>query len=233
MRQSSRNDWSVSSATFTINVWAGINGNRLLWSVLLSQHLIKETYLAFLQSMLPPLLENMPLAIQQTTGCSTMEGKPTSALMFTNTSTTSSPDVGYNVEALLHGLLNLQIKPPGFLFVVASKKHCVGWACPCSLQQHVHIACDAIQTQHETFEWVRESMMWCVHTCIVSHVGHLNICWHMDGIQAMYFVWCCSAVPSTVETMNFWTQGDINVYAPFPVRNHPLKFVGGLKTHSV
>ena len=40
-------------------------------------------------------------------------------------------------------------------------------------------------------------------------------------------------VPFTVETMHFRTQGDKNFYAPFPVRNHPLKFVGGLKTHSV
>ena len=40
-------------------------------------------------------------------------------------------------------------------------------------------------------------------------------------------------MPSTVEIMHLRTQGDMNFYAPFLVRNNPLKFVGGLKIHSV
>ena len=48
---------------FSINVWAGIVGNCLLGSVLLLQCLNGETYLAFLQNTLPPLLENVPLAV--------------------------------------------------------------------------------------------------------------------------------------------------------------------------
>ena len=48
---------------FSINVWAGIIGNCLLEPVLLPQYLNGETYLAFLQKMLLPLLENVPLAI--------------------------------------------------------------------------------------------------------------------------------------------------------------------------
>ena len=51
---------------FCINMWAGIIGDRLLGPVLLPQHLNGETYLAFLQNTLPPLLENVPLAIRQT-----------------------------------------------------------------------------------------------------------------------------------------------------------------------
>ena len=48
---------------FSINVWAGNIGDHLLGPVLLPQCLSGETYLAFLQNTLPPLLENVPLAI--------------------------------------------------------------------------------------------------------------------------------------------------------------------------
>ena len=48
----------------SINVWAGIIGDRLLERVLLPQRLNGETYLAFLQNMLPPLLENVPMAVR-------------------------------------------------------------------------------------------------------------------------------------------------------------------------
>ena len=79
-----------------------------------------------------------------------------------------------------------------------------------------------------------------ISVCVnMSHVeATSNICCDVDGIQAMYcvpglFGWRCSAVPSTVKTIRFWTQGDMNFYTPFPVRNHPLKFVRGLKTHPV
>ena len=77
---------------FSINVWAGFIDDSLLEPVLLPQRLNGETYLAFLQNTLPPLLENVPLAIRQF-NYSTMEHQPTFALMFAQTST-SSPDVG-------------------------------------------------------------------------------------------------------------------------------------------
>ena len=48
---------------FDISVWAGIIGDQLLGPVLLPQCLNGEKYLAFLQNMLPSLLENVPLAI--------------------------------------------------------------------------------------------------------------------------------------------------------------------------
>ena len=65
-----------------------------------------------------------------------------------------------------------------------------------------------------------------------------NICCDMNGIEAMYcvlglFVWCCFAVPSTVKIMHIRDTRWYNFYSPFPVSNHPLKFVGGLKTHTV
>ena len=61
-------------------------------------------------------------------------------------------------------------------------------------------------------------MMWRVHACMHPMEATSNICCDMDGIQAMYcvsalFVWC-SAVPYTVETMHFRTQGNVNIYAP-------------------
>ena len=49
---------------FSINVWAGIIGDRLLGPVLLPQRLKAETYLVFLQNTLPPLLENVSLTIR-------------------------------------------------------------------------------------------------------------------------------------------------------------------------
>ena len=48
---------------FSINVGAGITGDCLLGPALLPQCLNGETYLAFLQNTLPPLLENVSLAI--------------------------------------------------------------------------------------------------------------------------------------------------------------------------
>ena len=50
----------------SINVWAGIIGDHLFGPVLLPQHLKGETYLAFLQNTLPPLLQNVSLAIWHT-----------------------------------------------------------------------------------------------------------------------------------------------------------------------
>ena len=61
-------------------MWAWIIGDRLLGPVLLPQRPNGETYLAFLQNKLSPLLENVPLAKLQC-GCSTMERQPTFALM--------------------------------------------------------------------------------------------------------------------------------------------------------
>ena len=105
-----------------------------------------------------------------------------------------------------------------------------------TLQQHVHVAFDAIWTQPGTFKQVRQSMMQHVHACTAFHVGHFgHLLWHEwdSGHVPGLFVWWCSAVPSIMETMHLRTQGDMNIYAPFPVCNHSLKFVGGLKTYLV
>ena len=43
-----------------------------------------------------------------------------------------------------------------------------------TLQQRAHLACDAIRTQPETFERVRQSMMRRVPACVASHGGHFE-----------------------------------------------------------
>ena len=78
-------------------------------------------------------------------------------------------------------------------------------------------------------------------THITQHLElFIGVCVNMEATTVLTWMYCvpglfiwCSAVPSTVETMHFRTQGDMNFYAPFQVRNHPLKFVGKLKTHPV
>ena len=91
-----------------------------------------------------------------------------------------------------------RLKHPGFLLMEASEKHCVWWACPwCSNPSTV--------CPHG---------LWCYLDTARNMEAILNICFDMDGIQAMYcvpglFAWSCYAVPSTMETMYFWTKGDI------------------------
>ena len=102
-----------------------------------------------------------------------------------------------------------RLKPPGFLFVGASEKHCAHWACSCCSDPstRIHVACYAIWEQPGTFERVRQSMMWRVHACIASHGGHFeHLLWHRwdsDHVLCAKALWCCSTVPSTTETMHF------------------------------
>ena len=50
---------------FSNNIWARISGDCLIGPNVLPYRLNGETYRQFLQRSLPPLLEDLPLAVQQ------------------------------------------------------------------------------------------------------------------------------------------------------------------------
>ena len=138
----------------SINVWVGIIGDRLLGPVVLPQRLNEGTYLAFLQNMLPPLLENVPLTIRQTMWLQ-HNGAP----------------VHFRINIRRHLIIifprrwigredpvalparSPDINPPDFYLWGHLKS--IVYGDPVHVQtikQRVHIACDAIRTQPRTFE---------------------------------------------------------------------------------
>ena len=147
--------------------------------------------------------------------CSTMERQPNCALMFAYTSTHLPQTLHRTWRPFCIACSITCLKPLWFLLVGASEKHYVQWACswcsdpstacPCSLWCYSDTA-----RQIRTSEAIHDATS-CTRA-LYSMEATSNICCDIDGIQAMYcvpglFVWCCSAVPSTVETMYFriWT----------------------------
>lgn len=49
---------------FSVNIWCGIIGNRLIGPIIIEDHLNAERYLHLLQEQLPELLEDLPLNIR-------------------------------------------------------------------------------------------------------------------------------------------------------------------------
>ena len=205
---------------FDISVWAGIIGDQLLGPVLLPQCLNGEKYLAFLQNMLPSLLENVPLAIWQTMWLQHYGVPANFCVNVRRHLNNIFPRcwIGHGGPVAWPALLpDLNSR---FLLVGASEKHCVQQACSW---------CSDPSTACPHNLWCYSDTAWNIRTSETIHYlmcalqpmeATSNICCDMDEIQAMYcvlglFVWFCPAVPSTVETMHFWTQGDMNVYAPW------------------
>ena len=137
------------------NVWARIIGNHLLGPVLHPQCLNGETYRTFLQNMLPPLLENVPLAVQETTWLQ-HDGAPAHFLInvrqhlnniFPRCWIGCGGPVAWPARSRDLNLLDFYLW--GHL-----KSILYGESVPDvqTLQQHVHVACDAIWTQPRTLE---------------------------------------------------------------------------------
>lgn len=55
---------SRHQTTFSINVWAGVIGDKILGPVFLLPRLNGENYLQFLEEELPRILEDLPLGVR-------------------------------------------------------------------------------------------------------------------------------------------------------------------------
>ena len=142
----------------SINVWAEIIGDRLLGPVVLPQRLNRETYLAFLQNILPPLMENVPLTIQQTMWLQ-HDGAPAHFrinvrrhlnIIFPRCWIGQGVPVAWPARSLNLSPLDFYLwgHLKGIVYsetVSDIQTH----------QQHVHVASDTIQKQPGTFEQVR------------------------------------------------------------------------------
>ena len=168
-------------------MWAGIIGNCLLGSVLLPQCLNRATYLAFLQNLLPPLLENVPLAIRQTMWLQ-HDWAPTHFRINVRRHLNIFPRHWIGLEGpVAWPAWSPDLHSLNFLLVGAPEKHCVPWAsswcsdpstaCPHSLWHYSDTAWN-IQTSE------------AIHDVTCTHALHpmeatLDSCCDMDGIHAM------------------------------------------------
>ena len=151
--------------------------------------------------------------------------------------TTSNKEPWYTVHGLnpIHVTTDVRSHSMESIFtqmLINGSKCCVMWVVlPARVRGSVHSCC-----------------LSTVSTCLAIHEHHL-------GLFLEWIPYHCASVllnshylqhtQSTLQVLRDCRQchlpwklcifghGDMNFDAPFLVRNHPLKFVGGLKTHSV
>ena len=164
----------------------GFIGNCLLGPVLLPQCLNGEMYLAFLQNMLPPLLENVSLAIRQTMWLQ-HDGAPThfriNVRRYLNIFPIHWIERGDPVAwpAWSPDLNPLDLYLWGHLKSIVYSEPVPD----VQTQQHVHVACDYLDTAQniQTSQAIHDA------TCALHPMeATSNICCDMDRIEAMYCV---------------------------------------------
>ena len=162
---------------FSLNVWAGIIGDRLVGPVILPERLTGEAYLNFLQVTLPPLLEDVPCAVRMVMWL-LHDGAPAHFRITVRRHLNTifpgrwigrggpipwpprSPDLN-PIDFYLWGHLKGIVYSEPIPDVQ-------------TLEQHIRAACDAIRIEPGIFERVRQSLLRRVQGCLEARGSHFQ-----------------------------------------------------------
>ena len=162
---------------FSINVWAGCIGDYLLGPVVLPRRLTGQTYLDFLQNMLPLLLEDVPLGLRQAMWLM-HDGAPAhfSINVRRHLNTTFPGRWIERGDPVAWPARSPDLNPLDFWFWGHLKSIVYAEPVPDvqTLERRVIAATNDIRGQVGTLERVRQSLMRRVGACIASHGGHFE-----------------------------------------------------------